>query len=77
MALIKLLLPFYPPYLDYLQERPKHGLDRHFIQKSVGKCDIIMQNCRLITPLHLSFARPEENKKRKTILQMLLHYFRR
>ena len=77
MGLIKLLLPFCPPCLDYLQERPKHGLDRHFIHKSAGKCDIIMQNCKLITPPHLSFARPEQNKKRKTILQMLLHHFRR
>ena len=48
MGLIKFLLSFYPPCLDYLQERPKHGLDRHFIHKSVEKCDIIMQNCRLI-----------------------------
>ena len=48
-SLIKLLLPFYPPCLDYLQERPKHGLDRHFIHKSVGKCDIIMPNCRRIS----------------------------
>ena len=55
----------------------KHDLDRQFIHKSVGKCDIIMQNCRLITPPHLSFGRPEQNKKRKTILQMLLHHFRR
>jgi len=49
MGLIKLLLPICPPYLDYLQKRPKHGLDRHFIHKPVGKYDIIMQNCRLIT----------------------------
>ena len=48
MGLIKLLLPFCPPCLDYLQERPKHGLDRHFIDKLAEKCDIIMQNCRLI-----------------------------
>ena len=48
MGLIKLLLPFCPPCLDYLQERPKHNLDRHFIHKSVRKCDIIMQNCKLI-----------------------------
>jgi len=27
MGLIKLLLPICPPCLDYLQERPKHGLD--------------------------------------------------
>ena len=48
MGLIKLLLTFCPPCLDYLLERPKHGLDRHFIHESVGKCDVIMQNYRLI-----------------------------
>jgi len=36
-----------------------------------------MHNHRLITPPHLFFARPEQNKKIKTILQMLLHHFRR
>ena len=65
MGLIKLLLPICPPCLDYLQERSKHDLDRHFIHKSIGKCDIIMQNCRLIILPHLSFARPEQNKEKK------------
>ena len=35
----------------------KHGLDRYFIQKSVGKCDIIMQNCKLISGLGSNPAR--------------------
>jgi len=48
MGLIKLLLLFALKLLIYLQERPKHGLDRHCIHKLVGKCDIIMRNCRLI-----------------------------
>ena len=48
MGLIKLLLLLALKLLIYLQERLKHGLDRHFIHKLVGKCDIIMQNYKLI-----------------------------
>ena len=62
MGLIKLLLPFCPPCLDYLQERPKHDLDRHFVYKSAGKCDTIMQNCRLI---RIPFHKQSQTKKKK------------
>jgi len=55
MGLNKLLLPFCPSCLDYLQERPKHGLDWHFIHKSAWKYDTILQNCRLITLKQTSF----------------------
>jgi len=37
----------------------------HFIHKLVGKCDVMMQNRRLITPPYLSFDRSEQNKKTK------------
>ena len=77
MGLIKLLLPFCPPCLDYLQERPKYGLDRYFIHKSVGKCDIQMQNWILMTSPYLSFTCPEQNKNKKATLRMLLHHFHR
>ena len=75
IGLIKLLLFFCPQTHDLSARENKHGLDRHFIHKSVGKCDIIMQNCKPITHPHLSFARLEQKQKRKTTLEILLHHF--
>jgi len=61
----------------YLQLRPKHDFRRLFIHKTVRECDIIMHNCRLITPPHLFFCSSRAKQEKKTILQGLLHHFRR